>query len=209
MTTSMTYISAEGVGLRVCAGLQHDTNASVPLHLKIRIRGNGVSATNKAVGTSSDGSAASLGSGRERTPANQPHDGTAIASSEDDRNLQHVVSGQSLEAQEAVPLSEARSSLVSNGHRVSQELAAAVGSRAHDAPQGQEARVIRRPQDRKQAFSLLGSWAPVVPQALNRSGRAIPEKPSTAMLAYTAAPAQPPPAGMTCQAWLLSADQRR
>ena len=177
----------------------------MPLHLRIRIRGHGVRVKDKAIGTGSDASAASLGSSRETDAAGQPHGDMVIGSSGADRSSQHSSSGQSLNAQEAVLLSDARPSLASNGLRVSQGLAAVAGSRAHDAPEGKEARGTRRPGD----FSLLGSWAPVVPKAVNHTGRIIPEKPSAAMLAYAAAPAQPPPTGMTCEAWLLSTDQRR
>ena len=181
----------------------------MPLHLKIRIRTNDIRVKDEAIGTVTDVSAASLGRGRERDPAGQPHEDMVTVSSEAGRSSQHSLSGQSLNAQEAVPQSEARPSLASNGLRVSQEVAAAAGSRAHDAPGGQVARGVRRPQDKKQSFSLMGSWAPVVPHTVNRTGRAIPAKPSAAMLAYAAAPAQPSPAGMTCEAWLQSADQRR
>lgn len=203
--TATTRLAPEGWGLRECAGSQHDADASVPLHLRIRIRGHGVRVKDKAVGTSSDGSAASLGSSRETDTAGQPYRDMVIGSSGADRSSQHHPSGESLNAQEAILLSDARPSLASNGLKVSQGLAAVAGSRAHDAPKGKEARGTRRPGD----FSLLGSWAPVVPKAVDRTGRTIPEKPSAAMLAYAAAPAQPPPTGMTCEAWLLSADQRR
>ena len=177
----------------------------MPLHLKIRIRGNGIRVEDKAIGTSSDGSAALLGSSRETDTADQLYGDMVIGSNGADHSSQQYSSGQGLNAQEAVSLSDARPSLASNGLRVSQGLDAVAGSRANDAPKGKEARGTRRPGD----FSLLGSWAPVVPKAVNRTGRAIPEKPSAAMLAYAAAPAQPPPTGMTCPAWLLSADQRR
>ena len=205
MTNSYHLFTPEGLRLRVYAGLQHDANASVPLHLRIRIRGHGVRVKDKAIGTSPVGSAASLGSSRETDTAGQPHGDMLIGSSWADRSSQHYSSGQSLNAQEALSLSDARPSLASNGLRVSQGLAAVAGSRAHDAPKGKVAKGTRRPGD----FSLLGSWAPVVPKAVNRTGRTIPEKPSAAMLAFAAAPAQQPPAGMTCEAWLLSADQRR
>ena len=142
--------------LRVCAELQHDADASVPLHLRIRIRGNGIRVEDKAIGTSSDGSAALLGSSRETDTADQLYGGMVIGSSGADRSSQQYSSGQSLNAQEAVSSSDARPSLASNGLRVSQGLAAVAGSRANDAPKGKEAK--RNQETRRlQPFGLLGS----------------------------------------------------
>ena len=60
------------------------------------------------------------------------------------------------------------------------------------------------------AISVVGSWNAALGQ-----GTAVPlltaisEEPTPAMLQYAAAPAQLPPSGMTCEAWLGQADQRR
>lgn len=60
------------------------------------------------------------------------------------------------------------------------------------------------------AVSLAGAWNAALNQARAPSAfAAIPEEPTAAMLQYAAAPAPLPPAGMTCEAWLAQADQRR
>ena len=60
------------------------------------------------------------------------------------------------------------------------------------------------------AVSLAGAWKVALSQAMAPSVFAsLPEEPTADMLQYAAAPAQLPPSGITCEAWLAQADQHR
>ena len=139
------------------------------------------------------------------TSAQQGHHSAAEALSNDVKTTrleggQEVTSLHAVEledtASDILPVDSSAASLASPSDLVS--------SPPDGTPQLEEEAPVQR------ALSLAGAWNAALDQARVPSVfAAIPEEPTAAMLQYAAAPAQLPPSGMTCEAWLAQTDKRR
>ena len=84
------------------------------------------------------------------------------------------------------------------------------GSPPVETPQPEEQSSAQGAVSLAGAFSLGGAWSNMLNQTRPPPVfTPVPEEPTAAMLQYAAAPAQLPPMGMTCEAWLSQADQRK
>lgn len=169
-------------------------------------------------GTPHRGSGSSKTSSKPRTAQNGSS--SAVISPHEDRGT--------LSRQSEIPILQGGNQITNESSNVTGDMAEALtpggnsrapslvsashlgGSPPVETPQPEEQPSAQGAVSLAGAFSLGDAWGNMLNQTRPLPVfTPVPEEPTATMLQYAAAPAQPPPMGMTCEAWLSQADQRK